>query len=131
MQLNDARTAYDGFTGKASDSARSLAFAGIAVVWVFRVGATSIPPDFILPLLLFSASLGFDLLQYVVAGILWGTFLRHKEQQTDVDETTDFEAPAWINWPGNTLFGLKLLAVFLGYLSLTRQLLSQLVSVPV
>jgi hypothetical protein len=68
---------FEEYTGKASDVTRQLSFAGIAVVWLLRTGgggSLPIPSALLLPLALFVWSLSFDLLQYVVASVVWGSF---------------------------------------------------------
>ena len=37
MKLSDYRETYYEFSGKASDVTRQLAFAGIAIVWIFKI----------------------------------------------------------------------------------------------
>jgi len=57
-------------SAKASDVARQLAFAGLAVVWAFRRSEfydgqrSFIPGDLLLPATAFAAGLFFDLMQY-------------------------------------------------------------------
>jgi len=60
-------------SGEASDKSseinRQLAFAGIAIIWVFRTdsgGRQIVPEELFLPGLLLVLSLSFDLLQYVI-----------------------------------------------------------------
>jgi hypothetical protein len=60
-------------SGKASDISRQLAFAAIAVVWLFKTdtptGQITIPPDLIWPGILIVAALAADLLQYVAGSL--------------------------------------------------------------
>lgn len=51
MQLKDTRESYQFFSGKASEIVRQLGFAGIAVIWVFKVtvGDRQIVPPELLP----------------------------------------------------------------------------------
>lgn len=84
MNLKDGWAAYHSFSAKASTASRQLAFAGLGVIWLFRVteqdGSQVIPPGFILPALLIVLCLAFDLNQYAVAGILWHRRLRKEER---------------------------------------------------
>lgn len=150
MKLEHYRQGYDYFSGKASELARQLAFAGIAVVWIFHVGEGAeiqIDDRFAYPLILFCYSLAFDLLHYVSSTVLWGLFSRSKEKQL-VHKTSKsntkivvpnmraenpprgFEAnilaPRWLNWPANWFFYLKVTAVLVGYVILIGRLSSML-----
>ncbi len=123
MKLVQARDSYYWYTEKASDVARTLAFAGIALIWIFKVGDSGTPriPHRLLPPTFFLAgSLILDLLQYVVASILWGGFHRFKEKTIPAGEDPEFEAPAWMNWPAILFFYGKLILVALGFLLLIR-----------
>lgn len=105
MKLKDAREAYYEYSKKASEVARSLAFAGIALIWVFKTDANGIPKvpdDLLLPTALLAASLAFDLLQGVAGSVIWGPFHRLKEREREPGDDPEIDAPAWINWP--TLF---------------------------
>ncbi len=123
MKLIQAREAYYQYTEKASDVARTLAFAGIALIWIFKVGDSGtprIPHRLLPPTFLLAGSLVFDLLQYVVGSILWGAFHRIKERTIPKGNDPEFEAPAWMNWPGIILFYGKLILVAWGFLLLIR-----------
>jgi hypothetical protein len=126
MKLGDARDAYYDYSSRVSESTRFLAFAGIGVVWVLRVEKASeaITSSLLLPLLLFVASLGFHLLHYVAATLVWGAFHRYTEIRMKGDEDTTFLAPPWINWPGNLFFISKVLLVIAGYITLGSHAIS-------
>ena len=67
MKLQDYRNDSYEFSGKASDLSRQLAFAAIALIWVFRVdvaGQPAIPSGLILLSVLVVASLTLEMLQY-------------------------------------------------------------------
>ena len=61
------------------------AFAGIALIWIFRVDAAPIPqlPSMLLISAVFFFALGLtcDLLQYITATITWGCFHRYHEKK--------------------------------------------------
>jgi hypothetical protein len=73
------------FSAKASDVSRQLAFAAIAVIWLFKTdsptGQINIPPDLIWPGILIVAALAADLLQYVVGSLIWGSYARYLERE--------------------------------------------------
>jgi hypothetical protein len=133
MNLASYWQTYYDFSGKASDVGRSLAFAGIAVVWVFKTGSVAqVPPrGLLLPLALFAVALLLDLLHYVVAAFIWGIFSRYKEKRLPEDKREeDFDAPPALNYPASVLFILKLLVLVVGYLFLIDYLLSLWLSAP-
>jgi hypothetical protein len=70
-------------------------------------------------------ALALDLSQYVYATVAWGRFSRAKENER-VGSEEQFKAPRQINWPTNTFFGLKVLAVAFSYVFLFSQLVMQL-----
>ena len=119
MRLSDYKKDYDHLTGKASDVARQLSFAGIAIVWIFRTGQgtdATLPGILLVSLGLFALALLSDLSLYIIASIIWGRFHRCQEKKlTDSSEDPDLEAPAWYNRPAIVLFALKLASVAVGY----------------
>ena len=130
MDLDKFRDAYYDYTNKASDAARKLSFAGIAIIWVFRAGdglASKLPEPLLWPILLFATALGSDLLQYVWGGLAWSIFCRMKEKgHSPVD--ADMNAPAWINWPTNVFYYLKIGLVVVGYAMMIAFLARQVVT---
>ncbi len=119
MKLSEYKETYYTFTAKASDVARTAAFAGIALVWVFKIDAKPIPRlpgDLLLPTGLFTLGIGFDLIHYVAASVIWGLFHRHHEKRL-VNRTDDpeLEHSPWLLRIINCLFALKLLCVTSGY----------------
>jgi len=127
--LKDFRESYYEFSGKASDVARTLALSGLAIIWIFnkvdKDGNTYIPDVFFGPAALLVLALAFDLLQYVVATLVWGQFHRSREKQgrKDDDELT---AESWRNYPQMTFFVLKLISVAGAYYLLLRFFWNQL-----
>jgi hypothetical protein len=120
MKLADARSAYDYFSGKASDIVRQLGFAGIAIIWVFKEevgGEIQIPQLLLWAGLLIILTLAFDLVHYAAGTLVWGAFHRSKER-AGVSEEVEFAAPAAINWPGLVFFWSKILCIALAYVLL-------------
>jgi hypothetical protein len=130
MKLKDALENYYVFTGKASDVLRQLSFAGIAIIWMFKLqagGQTKIPEALILPAAIFTGGLAFDLLQYLSASAMWGGFARYRELQRKGPRNRQFKAPRWINWPGNAFFVLKALCASAAYILLLLFLIRELI----
>lgn len=127
MKLEDTHGAKDEYTGKASEVSRQLAFAAIAVVWIFKTdlpkGGFSVPHELYWPALLAVATLASDLLQYAYASLAWSLFNRRKEIELKHDGEKTFTAPRWINWPTLSFFWLKLVLVIFSYVLLLRYLL--------
>jgi len=118
MTLSDYLASYYELSGKASDVARQLAFAGIAVIWVFHEGrgsAVAVPATLIVPAALFIGGLACDLLQYASGTLIWGAFHRIQEQRLGAGSKKPLTAPAYFNWPGLFFFWSKLVLVLLAY----------------
>ncbi len=130
MKLADVRETYYTYSGKASDIARQLSLAGIAIIWVFSGGGVStgvaihIPKDLTFVGLILIGGLAADFLQYFWASGVWGAFGRIKERQ--VQKSDDFLAPPWLNYPTNVFFWGKLILVVVAYLLLAVALASRL-----
>ena len=125
QKFKDYRADFYALSGKASDISRQLAFAGIAVVWIFKQqgnSVVSVPEGLLVPALLFVIALALDLLQYVVASITWGRFLILAER-TDPEDDKVLEASSYANVPANILFMFKIASVLLGYFLVIRYFL--------
>lgn len=119
MKLSDYKHAYEEFSGKSSDVARQLAFAGIALVWIFKIdhsGNYALPSTLHLPLALLIFTLCSDLFQYIMASAIWGIYHRVQEKKRpDVNDDPDIEAPYYFHYPITLFFILKLMSVCLAY----------------
>ncbi|MCE3003985.1 MAG: hypothetical protein LW860_14990, partial [Xanthomonadaceae bacterium] len=85
MKLSAARETYYSHSGNASTAARQIAFAGIAVVWIFNQPNAGRPielPELLMSaLLLLCTSLALDLMQYSLSAAVWGYYSRSKERE--------------------------------------------------
>ena len=130
MKLPDSLKAYREYSAKASDVSRQLAFAGLAVVWIFKTdvknGGPKIPTEFVPATIVLILALTFDLFQYVSATVVWGIFNRGKEK-AGTKLTDEFGAPRAINWPANSFFTAKLIALAVAYGKLLCLLAGKLV----
>ena len=123
MKLSDYKQAYYEFSGKASDVARNAAFAGIAIVWIFKFESEPIPripSQLYLPTALFVISLGLDLLHYISGGLIWGFFhwFQQRKLANPSSEDPDMSHPNHLGYPLLFFFVLKLLTIFLAYIFL-------------
>ena len=124
MKYGVARDHYIGFSGRASDVARQLAFAGIAAVWLFRPedsNGLGLPADLMPVALALALSLFFDLFQYIYAAAAWGVYQwwfeedAQKSNPADEREGDIPDSPNWINHPTIAFFALKLGALAIAY----------------
>ncbi|WP_193166254.1 hypothetical protein [Microbulbifer hainanensis] len=120
MRLSDYRQTYYDISGISSSVTRQVAFAGIALVWIFNNKSGSnvtLPEPLLWPTLFLIACLACDLLQYIAGSAIWGLFHRVKERQgTPEDEI--LKVPVYLNWPSISLFWCKHIFVLFGYFGL-------------
>jgi hypothetical protein len=133
MKLSEYLDVYYKFSEKTSDLARKAAFAGIALVWVFKTdGRTvaAVPQQLILPTAMFALALCFDLLQYTIATCIWGVFhWRHEKMLSSSSDDPDLEHSPWLPRGIMVFFVLKLLCVAVGYSAVVLFVLQQLAAV--
>jgi len=118
VKLQDYRNDSYEFSGKASDLSRQLAFAAIALIWVFRVdvaGQPAIPSGLILPSVLVVASLTLEMLQYCAGWLIWRHAYRSKEK-AGVAEDVELEKHS-VGWELTivTFFVLKIICILVAY----------------
>jgi hypothetical protein len=110
---------------KVSDINRQLAFAGIAVCWIFKkdvVGLVQLPQELILPLTLFVITLALDIFQYIYQTVVWSIFWKSKENKPGVTLDSDFDAhPIWSSI-AYIIFGLKVIVNLIGYFLIIKYL---------
>lgn len=121
MKLSDYRTTYYEYSGTASSVARQVAFAGIALIWVFNSKTETqiaLPVELLWPSLFLVVGLGLDLFQYLTAAAIWGFFHRYNEKKHGPLVDPELAAPIYFNWPGLFCFWGKLVSILVGYLLL-------------
>lgn len=119
MNLSGYKKDYYELSGLASSACRQLAFAGIALIWIFKSGDGSkicLPDSLLIPAGLLVLSLTCDMLQYVSGAIIWGLFHRYHEKRKVTPESDPYVlAKPIYNWPADTFFYLKIASVLLAY----------------
>ena len=132
MKLSKAQETYYAQSGTASTVARQIAFAGIAVVWLFNTPVEakriSLPEELIFVVLLLVSALALDLLQYVLASLIWSVFARRIEHRMShrLRDDPEFPASPYLNWPALACFWAKLSVVVIAYIFLARFLFKQM-----
>ena len=119
MKLSEYNKVYQEFSGRASDVARQLAFAGIALIWVFKIDAKpvpKVPEGLLLPSAFLAVALAADLLHYTVSTLIWGWFHRHHEKKLtqDIDDP-ELTASPYFNYPTLFFFWTKLGCTVIAY----------------
>ncbi len=116
MKIHELRDAYYEASGVVSAITRQLSFAGIAVIWLLKVGKNSggIPftSDLLIPLYCLVAALSVDYLQYVYKTATWGV-LNHFHWRKYKDNVAEVNVSPKVNWLTNVFFWGKV--AFLGY----------------
>ncbi len=139
MKITDYKTTYENSSTKLSDINRTIALAGIAIIWIFKKDKDDIitvDPKLILPAILFILALTTDLFQYLYKTLAWAIFYRIKENKVykkyppkkwsaKLNKYTT--APSWINYTTWILFGLKIAACLSAYIFLLNFLFIKLV----
>lgn len=133
MKLSEYKKDFYTFSGKASDVARAAAFAGIALIWVFKIDAKPLPklPDeLLIPTGLFALGLALDLLHYVTGAVTWGLFHRyHEKNLTNSTDDPDISHSPKLTYPMHALFSLKLIIIMAGYVFVGRYIFNAWVQV--
>jgi hypothetical protein len=129
MKLSEIRDCYYESSCKVSDIVRQLGLAGIAIIWIFKVGTESggikYSKELLLPLGVLIGSLALDLLQYVYKTALNGIANYYYYRKYHVSDV-DVPYPEWWNWPSLVLFWCKIVSIFIGYILLLKFIYSQL-----
>lgn len=130
-KLKDYLCDFDTYTAKASEVNRQLAFAGIAIIWLFKNPEGNkylFTHELITPLFFLIISLSLDLFQYLLGSIIWGIFFEIKERQIDRGKIkdNDIKAKRILSYAITFFFVLKIIAMCIAYYSLLSYLLPKL-----
>jgi len=129
MKLEDYKQDFYTFTGKLSDINRQIAFAGIALIWIFKKSngiEITICAELVFPSILLASALAFDILQYIYQSAAWAIFFRYHEKRS-IDENQDILAPSFMNYFSWFCFIMKVLLVIISYIYIIRYLLENLI----
>lgn len=129
MKICDMRSGYYEKSEKVSELSRQFAFAGIAIIWVLKVGNDSggIPfsTELVIPLYSFVIVLVLDLLQYLYQTAAWG-ILNHFYWRKYRDDDVNIKVSEIINWPAILFFWGKVTVIVFGYFHLLQFIHSKL-----
>lgn len=132
MTLDDLWSDVRELTGKLSDVARQAAYAGFAVIWIFKTGdATTYHLDrsLIAAGVLLALALSLDLAQYACNAALRWVHARNEEKLRGVDyKGKDITLPKRLNRIPYALFAVKVMLVAAGYVVLLIYLLRVLMA---
>lgn len=116
------------YTTQASSINRSLALAGVAIIWIFKKPAENLPIARGLlnfPLWCLVISLSLDLLQYFFGSIAWRVFYERKynswkKRKFETEYAKDMEAPNSISLVLDALFLFKIIFMIAAYWNIFR-----------
>jgi hypothetical protein len=109
-------TYYDDYNKAVNDLSRQFSYAGIAIIWIFRVTSregTHIPHELVIAGLLLVLCLSFDYLQAIVGSVLYEVYGTYMESR--VKEAESFQQPPWLLRPMDALFYGKVASLIAGF----------------
>jgi len=129
MKLEEYKKDSYEFSKATSDLVRQFAFAGIAIIWIFKLDKPEkhlIPQELFRPLLFLVVTLAFDLLQYLFPTIIWSIFFRYHEKKNNGHVEKDVKASTWLSFPGWACFIIKILTLVIAYVFIIKYLISKI-----
>lgn len=119
MKLSDYRQTYYDFSGTLSSLVRTLAIAGIGIIWIFKFeqnGVPQIPKELFRPLLFLTLTIIFDFFQYLSSTMVWGIYqYREEKKLADINEDPELKASVWCNTPSLLFFIIKQVSLIAAY----------------
>lgn len=129
-KLSDYKEDYYLFTGKLSDINRQIAFAGLAIIWIFKKGENSdiqLDIELVKPAIFIVCALAFDIFQYIYQSIIWSLFYTYYNRKHKSEEYK-IESPEYLNYPSWFFFFLKVILVLIAYWKIFEYLLTKIKS---
>ena len=119
MTLEEAKMTFYEASSTLSENARKLCFAGIAIVWIFKVGdkdsgGIAFSVDLLWPLGAFVLGLAFDVLQYLYKSTVWWIYFEVKHR-AGVADNAEVDPPGILNAPTTIFFYAKVLCCVIGF----------------
>jgi len=100
QELSEYKKDYYAFTGKLSDINRQIAFAGIAIIWIFKTSTKTgfkLDDNLIAPAIFIVLGLAFDMFQYIYQSLTWTIFYTFYKRK-GVTEDFEVDSPEYLNW---------------------------------
>ena len=117
--VGEYRNDFYYFTGKASDVARQLAFAGFGIIWVFTDSDETglhVPDKLLFAGLGFAISLTLDLIQYLLGALIWRFAYRYIEDRfRKLGDDTIYRHEPCLEQPITIIFWIKCALVLVSY----------------
>ena len=128
MKLEDYKKDSYEFSKSASDLVRQFAFAGIAIIWIFKLDKPQehiIPIELIKPLLFLIFTLASDLLQYFIPSIIWSLFYIYHESMGRANDY-DIKANRWFSKPGWIFYYGKIIMLVWAFILIAQFIIYKL-----
>ena len=128
MKLEEYKKDSYEFSKTTSDLVRQFAFAGIAIIWIFKFEKPQdhlIPFELFKPLLFLILTLSFDLLQNLIPSIIWTIFYKYHESKGKQGDH-ELKANKWLSRPGWLFYYGKIIFLFIAYTLITKFILQKI-----
>lgn len=135
MKLPELKRDYYEFSKAASNKVRQMAFAGIAVIWIFRTTSTEgvhFDKTLFWSLAILVITLALDFLQNLYQVIIWQIYYNRRERELrdksgNIDTEKKFYLPSYLNIITIVLFYTKIAALIIAYSTLIKYLYQELI----
>ena len=120
---------YQRYTRDATEFGRKIGFAAAAICWFFRNDAGAFPAPIVWALLWLVGFFVADLLQSLVSAAVYRVWIQRQETKRKAETGTiqgEYRKPRKLDYPAYTFFWIKMLFLFLAYLSIGHELWTRL-----
>jgi len=118
MKNSDLWIQYSGFTKDLSDNIRKLAFASVAISWLFKSQENDFPYIILYSIGAIVIFFFFDILQYLSGALVIKFWTEYKEKEFQNNTGTiegDYLKPKWLDYPPFFCWVLKCIALLMSY----------------
>ena len=121
MKNSEIWNSYSNFTLDLSNNARTLAFAGAAIAWLFKTQDNTFPSIVLWGLFFIIIFFILDILQYFLGAIIL-KFWAEGEESKQLEETGkidgEYDKPRYIDYPSFFCWVAKVISLLMGYICL-------------
>ncbi len=128
MKLEGFKATSLAYTETTSNLVRQFAFAGIAIIWIFKIDKPKdhlIPTELFISLLFLVFALASDFLQNLSGALIWFLFYRHYEK-LGRGEDFNTKANGWVTVPIWFFFGSKIIMLGIAYNYIVQYIIGRL-----